>query len=85
MATLKGRPVSTTTARRVEVIVSHRPDTMPKAEAIKVLRRAGVAPETIQALESELDDPIDLVRDAAVFDRYGVGRNALINRMGGSP
>ena len=77
--------MSTTTARRVELIASHRPDTMPKAEAIEVLRRAGVAPETIHALESELDDPIDLVRDAAFLDRHGIGRNALINRMGGSP
>jgi hypothetical protein len=58
---------------------------MPKAEAVRILRRAGVPPETIEALERELPDPVDPDRDAALLMRYGITRERLVDRMGGSP
>jgi hypothetical protein len=56
-----------------------------KAEVLKVLRRSGVDEETIRALEVALRDPVDIERDANLFGRYGITRDALVNRMGGSP
>ena len=56
-----------------------------KADALEMLRRARFSDETIQALESRLDDPIDTQRDATLLAQYGVTIDELINRMGGSP
>jgi hypothetical protein len=56
-----------------------------KAEVLRVLRRAGVPEETVRALDDALDDPVDLQRDGNLFLRYGITRDWLIGRMGGSP
>jgi hypothetical protein len=58
----------------------------PKAEVLAVLRRAGVPEETLEAVDAELDDPVDL-DDAAnrLGLRYGISLNSLISSMGGSP
>ena len=57
----------------------------PKAEVLEVLHRAGVDEETIQALAVVLPDPVDVQRDANLLGRHGITRDALVDRMGGSP
>jgi len=59
--------------------------TLKKPDGIEILRRAGVPAETIEALSAELGEEIDLERDGATLLRYGISRDALIARMGGSP
>jgi hypothetical protein len=56
-----------------------------KAEVLRVLRRAGIADETIAELERELSDPVDVDRDGPLLQRYGITRDSLISRLGGSP
>lgn len=56
-----------------------------KAEATKVLARVGVSKERIADILSQLDDPIDVDRDTAILEKYGISRDILVNRMGGSP
>jgi hypothetical protein len=56
-----------------------------KAEAIKVLSRVGVPKEKIADIMSELADPIDVDRDTAILEKYGISRDVLVDRMGGSP
>jgi hypothetical protein len=56
-----------------------------KTEILAVLRRAGYSEQTIAALDAELDDPVDVDRDANVFLRHGITLGGLIDRMGGSP
>jgi hypothetical protein len=59
--------------------------TISKAEATKVLRRVGVSKEKIADIMSELGDPIDIDRDTAILEKYGISRDVLVDRMGGSP
>jgi hypothetical protein len=59
--------------------------TISKAEVVRVLRRAGYSAETIRAIDDQLDDPIDLDRDAETLVRYGITREHLTETMGGSP
>jgi len=59
--------------------------TISKAEATKVLRRVGVSNEKIADIMSELGDPIDIDRDTAILEKYGISRDVLVDRMGGSP
>jgi hypothetical protein len=72
--------------------LTHYPDamvdfaaTISKAEATKVLRRVGVSNEKIADIMSELGDPIDIDRDTAILEKYGISRDVLVDRMGGSP
>jgi len=60
-------------------------DLRRKADVLEVLRRAGVPEETIRALDAELDDPVDVGRDANLLARHGVTLGLLVDRMGGSP
>ena len=50
-----------------------------------VLRRAGYPAEKIQKIIAELPDPIDVDRDSEVLERYGLSRDRLTDKMGGSP
>jgi hypothetical protein len=53
-------------------------------EVVEVLRRAGL-PEVAEEGNRSLPDPVEL-EDAAKFgERYGITRDFLISRMGGSP
>jgi hypothetical protein len=60
-----------------------------KADLLKVLERAAFPPDTIAALGRELPDELDLDLDLdkqwPLLNRYGVTRDVLISRMGGSP
>ena len=53
--------------------------------AAGVLRRAGHSDEFLDEVLSHLPDPIDLQRDQEILARYGLSRERLMERMGGSP
>jgi hypothetical protein len=57
---------------------------MTKAEVIRVLRNAGL-PHVAEEAERSLPDEVDLERAAEFGARYGITRDELISRMGGSP
>ena len=61
------------------------PRTLAKKDFFRILRTAGVAEETIKATDEQLQDPIDLKRDAVFLVRHGLDRDQLMSRMGGSP
>lgn len=58
--------------------------TLSKEEIVRVLRRAGLA-DTAARLAPLLPERMDLDRESALLDRFGVNRDDLISRMGGSP
>jgi hypothetical protein len=64
-------------------LVNH--NTVPKAEAIAVFKRAGFPAEVIDEIASQLSDLIDIDRDSSLLLRYGITRDELADRMGGSP
>ena len=57
----------------------------PRSEVIDTLRQAGVAPQTLEQLERELPETVDRDRDGHLLHRHGIDRDALTDRMGGSP
>lgn len=59
--------------------------TISKAEAVRVLQRAGYSADLIREIHDQLGDPIDLKADAPILRRYGITREHLIDLMGGSP
>jgi hypothetical protein len=61
------------------------PHVRRKTEILAVLRRAGYSEQTVSALDAELQDPVDVDRDANVFLRHGITLDRIIDRMGGSP
>jgi hypothetical protein len=56
-----------------------------KAEVLQVLARVGVSEKTIAEIAAKLPDPVDLHESAALLQEYGLTRDALISRLGGSP
>ena len=60
------------------------PIQLPKQEVVAILRRAG-APEVADEANRSLPDPVDLDEAAEFAARYGITRDWLISRMGGSP
>jgi hypothetical protein len=65
--------------------VTNTRKTISKAEGATILRRGGYSLELIREIEDQLDDPIDIDRDAQTLSRYGVTRDQLIDSLGGSP
>jgi hypothetical protein len=57
---------------------------MTREEVVRVLRNAGL-PEAAEEAERSLPEEIDLERAADFGARYGITRDDLISRMGGSP
>jgi hypothetical protein len=55
-----------------------------KQEVVKLLRRAGL-PEAADEADRTLPDPVELERAQEFGARYGITRDDLISRMGGSP
>jgi hypothetical protein len=49
------------------------------------LRRAGYSDELINEILSQLPDPVDIRRDEEILARYGLTRERMMDRMGGSP
>ena len=65
-----------------------RPRTVAKKDFFRILRTAGAAgvPEaTIKATDEQLQNPIDLKRDAVFLVTHGLDRDQLMSLMGGSP
>ncbi len=57
---------------------------LAKQDVLSMLRRIGLA-DLVEEVEETLPDPVDTVRDAHLLARYGLTRNQLTDRMGGSP
>jgi len=56
-----------------------------KAALLQVLERSAMPRETIAEIAAKLPDPVDLHEAAEMLQGYGVTRDALISRLGGSP
>jgi hypothetical protein len=56
-----------------------------KADFVQVLHHVGVPEQTIAEIAAKVSDPVDLEESGALLQTYGLTRDALINRMGGSP
>jgi hypothetical protein len=57
---------------------------IPKREIVELLRRAGYF-DVAEKADQSLPDPVELGRAAEFGMRYGITRDELISRMGGSP
>jgi hypothetical protein len=55
-----------------------------KREIVQLLKRAGFH-EVAKKADESLPDPVELERAAEFGMRYGITRDELISRMGGSP
>ena len=55
-----------------------------RVEVLRVLRNAGLF-GVAEELAPVLPDVVDFDRDHALLERYGVDRDELVSRMGGSP
>jgi hypothetical protein len=55
-----------------------------KSELLRVLRRAGLD-SVAEELSELLPDPVDIERSGELLFRYGISRDALLDRLGGSP
>jgi hypothetical protein len=58
---------------------------LPKKGFLHVLRRAGIAQETIKMADERLHDPVDQDRDGIFLLKHGLDCDQLVSRMGGSP
>jgi hypothetical protein len=56
-----------------------------KTELREVLRRIGVAPETIAEIESKLPDYFDIYEAGGLLQSYGLTLDNAMSRLGGSP
>ncbi|TML06926.1 MAG: hypothetical protein E6F94_02145 [Actinobacteria bacterium] len=55
-----------------------------RQHVVDVLSTAGL-PEEAEEARRSLPDPVDLERAAQFLERYGITKDVLISRMGGSP
>jgi hypothetical protein len=60
------------------------PVDLSRQEIIQMLRRAGLA-DVAAAAQTSLPDPVDSKALDQFCGRYGLSRQSLIERMGGSP
>jgi hypothetical protein len=56
-----------------------------KAAIATVLRRAGCEADLIGEILTLIHDPVDEAQLEAAFRRYGLTRDAVTSRLGGSP
>jgi len=57
---------------------------LSRQHVVDVLRKTGLSEEADEALR-ELPDPVDLDQAAEWCAKYGITRDDLVSRMGGSP
>lgn len=57
---------------------------LEKRDLLRLLRRIGRF-DLIEEVDRVLPDRIDTIRDAQLLARYGLTRNQLTDRLGGSP
>ena len=62
-----------------------RPPIMTKTSIAEVLKRANYSPTVIEEMLALFEDLVDEAQFEAAFRRYGVTRDLLISRFGGSP
>jgi hypothetical protein len=55
-----------------------------RQHVVDVLRTAGL-PQVADEASRSLPDPVDMERAAQFLQRYGITKDVLISRMGGSP
>jgi hypothetical protein len=55
-----------------------------KHKVLETMQRVGLG-ELVAEADRELPDPVDIKRDQALLIKYGLDRDRLIDRMGGSP
>jgi hypothetical protein len=55
-----------------------------RAELLRVLRHAGLF-DAADELEPVLPEVVDFDRDHELLERYGIYRDELMSRLGGSP
>jgi len=63
----------------------HDSERRSKAELLRVLQRIEVPQATIDEIRSELPDFVDLDDAGTLFQKYGLTRDEIISRLGGSP
>jgi hypothetical protein len=56
-----------------------------RADLVQVLHRLGLPEATIAEIEAQLSDPVDIDEAGALLQNYGLTRDAVISRLGGSP
>jgi hypothetical protein len=56
-----------------------------KAELRRVLARLGLPEVTVAQIAAQLPDPVDLDEAGQLLQTYGLTRDAVISRLGGSP
>ena len=56
-----------------------------QADILQVLRRLAYRVDMIAEIDARLPDTIELDEAAALLQQYGMTRDALISRLGGSP
>jgi hypothetical protein len=57
----------------------------PKKNLLALLRRSGVTEKTVNEIAEHLPELVDLDRDGKLLLQYGITRDRLVSRMGGSP
>jgi hypothetical protein len=55
-----------------------------RQHVVEVLRRAGFG-QRAEEVAALLPDPVEVERAAAILQPYGITKDELISRMGGSP
>ena len=63
----------------------HDSERRSKVELLDVLRRIGVPQATVDEISSKLPDFVDLDDAGTLFQKYGLTRDEVISRLGGSP
>jgi hypothetical protein len=58
--------------------------TVPREQVLQVMKRVGLD-EQVDAARAELPEVVDLDRDDLALQRYGLGVDQLVDRLGGSP
>jgi hypothetical protein len=61
------------------------PHLRSKADLQQLMRRLGLPEETIAEISAQLPDPVDLDAAGPLLLSYGLTRDAVISRLGGSP
>jgi hypothetical protein len=59
--------------------------TRTHADTRKVLARAGVPSDRVEAALAELPDPFDVEREEPILARHGITIGLLMEAFGGSP
>ena len=63
----------------------HDSERRSKVELLDVLRHIGVGRAAIDEISSKLPDFVDLDDAGTLFQKYGLTRDEIISRLGGSP